>query len=41
MLLMQNGNYLLARVVPAIVSFASLLAYTRMLSPVDYGAMSS
>lgn len=37
MLLKHSGSYLLARVVPALVSFAALVVYTRILSPEDYG----
>jgi O-antigen/teichoic acid export membrane protein len=37
MLLKHSGGYLLARILPAAVSFASLVLYTRLLSPADYG----
>lgn len=38
MLLKHGAIYLLARLTPGAVAFASLVAYTRLLSPEDYGA---
>jgi len=37
MLLKHGAIYLLARVTPGAVAFASLVVYTRLLSPKDYG----
>lgn len=37
MLLKHGAIYLLARLTPGAVAFASLVAYTRLLSPDDYG----
>lgn len=37
MLLKHGAIYLLARLTPGAVAFASLVAYTRLLSPEDYG----
>lgn len=38
MLLKHGAIYLLVRLAPGAVSFASLVAYTRLLAPEDYGA---
>lgn len=38
MLLKHGTIYLLARIVPGFVAFASLVTYTRILSPEDYGS---
>lgn len=38
MLLKHGAIYLLARLTPGAVAFASLVVYTRLLSPEDYGA---
>src|SRR5690606_30955381 len=37
MLIKHGAIYLLSRIVPGLVAFASLVVYTRLLSPDEYG----